>query len=178
MLALVTLLTIISVDQRAVPEAAPKARIAVVATGVSLLSAALGVTAGVLIEGEIFRAHGVPQLGWFSLVSSLAFLATAALTHAVVPAALQIANLGEGHGDVSRARERGFIWALVPLGAGTLGCVGLLASAALETRNFGFGQGLLAASLITIVISALAHQVLEILGASREYGESWVPVQH
>jgi len=174
-LALVTLLTIVSVDQGPRPvEPAPRARIALVATGVSLVSAALGLTSGVLIDRAMFRAKGVPQLGWFSVMTSLVFLGTAALTHLVVPAALPLADGGDGHGSPRRARERGFLYALVPLSVGTLGCVGLFVSAALETARFGEGQGLLIAGLVAIALSAIAHQVLEIIGASRGYAEGWV----
>ena len=169
MLALVTLLTIVSVDHAP----APRARVALVATGASLATAALGVTAGVLVDRAIFRAQGVPQLGWFSLMGTLAFLGTAALTHLLVPLALPLADWGDGHSSVGLARERGLVSALVPLGVGTLGCVGLVAGAALESGRYGDGQGLLVGALIAIVVSAIAHQVAEIVGAGRGYAQGW-----
>lgn len=173
MLALATLLTILCVDQP--PAAPPKARIALVATGVSILSAAAGTAAALVIERALFEAQGVPQVGWFSLAASIAFLATAALTHTLVPAALPLADGGEGHGSTGQARQRGFLAALIPLGVGTLGCISMLTGSALENGRFGSGQAFIAAGLVAAAFSAIAHQILEIVGATRGYSESWAP---
>ena len=172
MLALATLLTILCVDQP--PAALPKASIALVATGASLMSAAVGTFAGIYVEKAIFDAKGVPQLGWFSVAASIAFLATAALTHAVVPAVLPLSEGGEGHGSTGQARQRGFLASLIPLGIGTLGAASALAGSALENGRYGSGQAFIALGLIAMAFSAIAHQVVEIIGASRGYADSWV----
>ena len=172
MLALATLLTILVVNQPPAPP--PRARIALVATGVSLLSAAAGTTAAIVVERALFEARGVPQVGWFALTASIAFLSTAALTHALVPAALPLADGAEGHGTTGQARQRGLLFAVIPLGVGTLGCISMLTGAALENGRFGSGQAFIVAGLVAAAFSAIAHQVLEIIGATRGYSDSWV----
>ena len=121
------------------------------ALALNVLPANIGFVGDTAVDMKVARAAGMRAIG------------------------LPLADGDEGNGSTGQARQRGFLYALIPLGIGTLGCVSMLTGSALENGRFGSGQAFIAAGLIAAAFSAIAHQVLEIVGATRGYGDSWLP---
>ena len=149
-------------------EAVPPLRTAAYVGSALGLAGAAGVASiftAVSIHGAPVGANGRPE----PFVTATGLVAALgvhfALVHWLVPELTRLGNTSAALGDVTAARARAWElgrWAWL---GGALGAASTMIGAGIEHASFGSGQGVMLGGLVAVFFSALAADVLEIVGA-------------
>ncbi|MBL8911660.1 MAG: hypothetical protein JNM17_13295 [Archangium sp.] len=136
-------------------------------TGVLAVSTGAALVAGLSTHFAPFAVNGRPN-PWVSNGGMLVMLGVQfAIAHLLVP---QIATWWRPEHDVIRVREKAWEFSRWPLAAGALGALTYTVGAVLEETRWGRGDAVMAAGLLTTVLSLFVFDVIEglaTLGAVR-----------
>lgn len=144
------------------------------ASAASIGSAVLSVYLGTRIQAAYIEARGQPEPyltpAGFALSLGLNF----ALMHLLVPSLTSIGNTDARAGDADSARREAWNDARWGLLGSAAGLATMFVGAGLERASFGRGQGVMLAGMLTMLVSTIATDVLEAVGAWRGYTQSRV----
>ncbi|MBX7116023.1 MAG: hypothetical protein K1X64_16965 [Myxococcaceae bacterium] len=102
----------------------------------------------------------------------IAMLSNLVITQLLVPECMRLADDGFMKGDTWEARLNGLRWAKWPALASLASVSVLIAGSAIESRNFGNGQALIAGGLVGFLASWLAYVIVDVWGTYRGYVDS------
>lgn len=143
--------------------------------GLAAVAGAASIFTAVTIHQAPVQGNGRPE----PFVTATGLVAALgvhfALVHWLVPELTRLGNTSAALGDVTAARARAWElgrWAWL---GGALGAASTMIGAGIEHASFGSGQGVMLGGLVAVFFSALAADVLEIVGAWQGAGSSRRP---
>lgn len=142
------------------------------ASAVSIGSAVLSIYLGTRLQAAYVEGTGKPEPYMTATGFALSLGLNFALTHLVIPSLTTLGNSGPYAGDISAARLEAWSYARWGLAGAVAGLATTFVGAGLEHAGFGRGQGVMLAGIVMMLVSTIATDALEAVGAWRGYTQS------